>query len=42
VVSPKWRSFFKNAGLLWLATEVVENWDDIKEGLSKGWNDAGN
>ncbi|WP_165579303.1 hypothetical protein [Chryseobacterium sp. BLS98] len=27
-----------NGGWLWLAEQVIENWNEIKSGLSDGWN----
>ncbi|CEJ70761.1 hypothetical protein BN1195_03099 [Chryseobacterium oranimense G311] len=27
-----------NGGWVWLAEQVIENWNEIKSGLSDGWN----
>ncbi|MDH5032277.1 hypothetical protein [Chryseobacterium cucumeris] len=27
-----------NGGVWWLLEQVIENWSEIKDGLSDGWN----
>lgn len=32
---PKW---VKTLGWGWLATSIIDNWNEIKEGAADGWN----
>ena len=34
------KKLIKRAGLAWLATEIMDNWADVKQGALEGWNDA--
>ena len=34
----KFPSWAKKFGWAWLVGEVIDNWDDIKQGLSDGYN----
>ncbi len=35
-------SWIKKLGWGYLATQIIDNWDEIKEGWSEGWSAGGN
>lgn len=40
---PKWvKGLTKHFTAVWVFTEVISNWDEIKQGLKDGWAAGGN
>jgi hypothetical protein len=39
-LSPNMSKLLKGFSLFWLADQVIENWDAVKQGFVSGWTDA--
>lgn len=39
---PGWtKTIFKSITGVWIADQIIDNWDAIKEGFAEGWNSIG-
>ncbi len=39
-LSPTLSKLLKGFSFVWLADQIIENWDAVKQGFTSGWTDA--